>query len=91
MNRYGSLLAFDVVSGAEAARRVFDGLRLIRRATDLGRAKSIATIPAISSHQQQGEGGRALAGIPDNRLRLSVGGEDPADLIAELERALERR
>lgn len=90
VNRYGSLLAFDVAGGASAARRVFDGLRLIRRATDLGRIKSIATIPAISTHQQQGEQGRALARIPDNQIRLSVGGEDPADVIADLERALER-
>jgi O-acetylhomoserine/O-acetylserine sulfhydrylase-like pyridoxal-dependent enzyme len=90
VNRYGSLLAFDVAGGASAARRAFDGLRLIRRATDLGRVKSIATIPAISTHQQQGERGRALARIPDNQIRLSVGGEDPADVIADLERALEQ-
>jgi len=89
-NRFGSLLSFDVAGGAAQAREVFDGLRLIRRATDLGRAKSIATIPAISTHQQQGEDGRALAGIPDHQIRLSVGGEDPADVIADLERALER-
>jgi len=88
VNRFGSLLAFDVAGGAHAARRVFDGLRLIRRATDLGRVKSIATIPAISTHQQQGEHGRALAGIPDHQIRLSVGGEDPADLIDDLDRAL---
>jgi O-acetylhomoserine/O-acetylserine sulfhydrylase-like pyridoxal-dependent enzyme len=88
VNRYGSLLAFDVAGGAAAARRVFDRLRLIRRATDLGRVKSIATIPAISTHQQQGEEGRALACIPDDQIRLSVGGEDPVDVIADLERAL---
>lgn len=60
-NRFGSLLSFDVAGGAAQAREVFDGLRLIRRATDLGRAKSIAAIPAISTHRQQGEDGRALA------------------------------
>jgi O-acetylhomoserine/O-acetylserine sulfhydrylase-like pyridoxal-dependent enzyme len=91
VNRYGSLLAFDVAGGAAAARRTFDRLRLIRRATDLGRVKSVATIPAISTHQQQGEHGRALARIPDNQIRLSVGGEDPRDLIDDLERALDAR
>jgi O-acetylhomoserine/O-acetylserine sulfhydrylase-like pyridoxal-dependent enzyme len=88
VNRYGSLLSFDVRGGHEAARRVFDRFELIFRATDLGRIKSIATIPAISTHQQQGEEGRTLAGIPSNEIRLSVGGEHPADVIADLDRAL---
>jgi O-acetylhomoserine/O-acetylserine sulfhydrylase-like pyridoxal-dependent enzyme len=87
-NRFGPLLSFDVAGGAPAAREVFDRLGLIFRATDLGRIKSVATIPAISTHQQQGEAGRALGGVPSNQIRLSIGGEDPVDLIADLERAL---
>lgn len=71
-----------------AARAVLDRLGLIWRATDLGRIKSIATIPAISTHQQQGEDGRKLAGIPAGMIRLNVGGEHPADVIADLEQAL---
>jgi O-acetylhomoserine/O-acetylserine sulfhydrylase-like pyridoxal-dependent enzyme len=88
VNRYAHLLSFDVRGGASAARRVLDGLRLICRATDLGRIKSVATIPAISTHQQQGAEGRELAGIPANRVRLSIGGEHPEDLIADLGQAL---
>ena len=88
VNRYGSLLAFDVLGGEAAARRVFDRLRLVFRATDLGRIKSVATIPAISTHQQQGEEGRQMAGIPANQIRLSVGGEHPDDVIADLDQAL---
>jgi len=38
--------------------------------------------------QQQGEAGRELAGVSENQIRLSIGGEDPVDLIADLERAL---
>jgi O-acetylhomoserine/O-acetylserine sulfhydrylase-like pyridoxal-dependent enzyme len=88
VNRYGPLLSFDVSGGEPAARAVFDRLGLIFRATDLGRIKSVATIPAISTHQQQGEAGRELGGVPSNQIRLSIGGEDPVDLIADLERAL---
>lgn len=88
VNRYGSLLAFDVRGGPSAARRVFDGLGLVWRATDLGRIKSVATIPAISTHQQQGEEGRRLACVPSHEIRLSIGGEHPEDLIADLDRAL---
>jgi O-acetylhomoserine/O-acetylserine sulfhydrylase-like pyridoxal-dependent enzyme len=89
VNRYGHLLSFCVKGGAPATRNVFDALQRIFRATDLGRIKSIATIPAISTHQQQGEEGRSLAGIPDNLIRLSIGGEHPDDIIADLAQALD--
>jgi cystathionine beta-lyase/cystathionine gamma-synthase len=48
----------------------------------------VATIPAISTHAQQGEVGRTLAGIPGNLIRLAVGGEHPDDVIADLDQAL---
>ncbi len=88
VNRYGHLLAFEVKGGATAARQVFDGFEMIWRATDLGRIKSVATIPAISTHQQQGDEGRDLASVPPNLIRLNVGGEHPDDVIADLDRAL---
>ena len=88
VNRYGHLLSFCVKGGVEKTRKVFDGLQRIWRATDLGRIKSVATIPAISTHQQQGEAGRALAGIPGNMIRLCVGAEHPTDIIADLDQAL---
>lgn len=89
VNRYGHLMSFCVEGGAPAARRMFDALQRIFRATDLGRVKSVATIPAISTHQQQGEQGRSLAGIPPNLVRLCVGGEHPDDIIADLAQALD--
>jgi len=82
-------MSFCVKGGAPAARRTFDALQRIFRATDLGRVKSVATIPAISTHQQQGEQGRSLAGIPPNLIRLCVGGEHPDDIIADLAQALD--
>jgi O-acetylhomoserine/O-acetylserine sulfhydrylase-like pyridoxal-dependent enzyme len=88
VNRYGHLMSFCVKGGAEKARKVFDGLQRIWRATDLGRIKSVATIPAISTHQQQGEEGRKLAGIPPHLIRLCVGAEHPDDIIADLDQAL---
>ena len=88
VNRYGHLMSFRIRGGAAPTRRFFDALERIYRATDLGRIKSVATIPAISTHQQQGEEGRSLADIPPNQVRLSVGGEHPADTIADLDQAL---
>jgi O-acetylhomoserine/O-acetylserine sulfhydrylase-like pyridoxal-dependent enzyme len=90
VNRYGHLMSFRVKGGPEAARKFFDGLQRIWRATDLGRIKSVATIPAISTHQQQGQAGRCLANIPPDMVRLCVGGEHPDDVIADLDQALHR-
>ncbi|MCS6845810.1 MAG: aminotransferase class I/II-fold pyridoxal phosphate-dependent enzyme [Caldilineales bacterium] len=88
VNRFGHLLSFAVRGGPSAARRAFDRLQMIWRATDLGRIKSVATIPAISTHQQQGDSGRALAGVPAHLIRLSVGGEHPEDIMDDLAQAL---
>ncbi|UCG34382.1 MAG: PLP-dependent transferase, partial [Phycisphaerales bacterium] len=90
VNRYGHLMSFCVKGGPEPTRKFFDELQRIWRATDLGRIKSVATIPAISTHQQQGEKGRALAHIPPNMVRLCVGGEHPDDVIADLDQALNK-
>ena len=89
VNRFGHLMSFRVKGGAGITRRVFDALTRIYRATDLGRIKSVATIPAISTHSQQGEEGRKLARIPDNLIRLCIGGEHPEDIIRDLDQALD--
>ncbi len=87
---FGHLMSFTIKGSAGDARRFFDSLKRIFRATDLGRVKSVATIPAISTHQQQGEDARKLAGIPPTLVRLCVGGEHPDDIIADLDQALKK-
>jgi O-acetylhomoserine/O-acetylserine sulfhydrylase-like pyridoxal-dependent enzyme len=88
VNRYGHLMSFRVDGPPENARKVFDGFKMIFRATDLGRIKSVATIPAISTHQQQGEEARRMADVPPQLIRLCVGAEHPDDVIGDLEQAL---
>jgi len=88
INRYGHLFSFRVDGPPQNARKVFDGFNLIMRAGDLGRIKSIATIPAISTHLQQGEEARANADVPPQMIRLCVGAEDPDDIIADLDQSL---
>ncbi len=89
-NLYGYMMSFDIKEASESdsvnTRKFYDGLDMIWRATDLGRVKTVATLNAISTHQQQGEAGRALAAIKANTIRLSIGIEDPVDIIADLER-----
>ena len=88
INRYGHLMGFRVEGPPANARKVFDNLKLIFRAGDLGRIKSMATLPALSTHLQPGEEFRAKADIPAQMIRLCVGGEDPADIMADLDQAL---
>jgi len=88
VNRYGHLMSFLVRGDANMTREVFNAFTRIWRATDLGRIKSVATIPAISTHSQQGEEGRKLAGIPSNLIRLCVGVEHPDDILRDLDTAV---
>jgi O-acetylhomoserine/O-acetylserine sulfhydrylase-like pyridoxal-dependent enzyme len=88
INRYGHLLSFRVDGPPQNARKVFDNLKIIFRAGDLGRIKSMATIPAISTHLQQGEEARERADVPPQMIRLCVGAENPDDIIADLDQAL---
>jgi O-acetylhomoserine/O-acetylserine sulfhydrylase-like pyridoxal-dependent enzyme len=88
VNRYGHLMSFRVDGPPENARRVFDAFKVIFRATDLGRVKSVATIPAVSTHLQQGEEARRAADVPPQLIRLCVGAEDPEDIIEDLNQAL---
>jgi cystathionine beta-lyase/cystathionine gamma-synthase len=86
--RFGYLLSFNVRGGAVPARQVFDRLQMIWRATDLGRVKSVATIPMISTHQQISGSDKDIAGLQPNMIRLSAGLEHPDDIIADLDQAL---
>jgi O-acetylhomoserine/O-acetylserine sulfhydrylase-like pyridoxal-dependent enzyme len=88
VNRYGHLMGFRVDGPPENARKVFDHFKIIFRAADMGRIKSLATIPAISTHLQQGEEARQMADVPPQLIRLCVGAEDPGDIIADLDQAL---
>ena len=88
VNRYSHLMSFRPKGGPQAARDVFDRMQMVWRATDLGRVKTVATIPAISTHLLQGEESRNMAHVPADLIRLSVGGEHPDDIIADLDQAL---
>lgn len=87
---FGYMLSVEIKEQSEGdstnTRAFYDGLEMIWRATDLGRVKTVASLNSISTHQQQGEEGRALAAIKPNVIRISVGIEDPLDIIADLEK-----
>ncbi|HET8724164.1 MAG TPA: PLP-dependent aspartate aminotransferase family protein [Anaeromyxobacteraceae bacterium] len=86
----GGVLSFTVRGGYEAVARVHDALRLVARASSLGGVESLASIPVISSHRNATDAELRAQGIGRGTLRVSVGLEDPDDLVADLLQALER-
>src|SRR3546814_5052408 len=85
-----TLVAFEVAGGKARAFRVMNALRLIDISNNLGDSKSLVTHPATTTHQRLQPEDRAALGIGDGLLRLSVGLEDPADIIEDLAEALSR-
>jgi O-succinylhomoserine sulfhydrylase len=88
MSAGGGLVALRTGGGQARAFAVLNRLRLIAISNNLGDAKSLITHPATTTHQRFSAAARARLGISDDLLRLSVGLEDPADLIEDLDQAL---
>ena len=84
-----TLVAFEVAGGKAGAFQVENGLRIIKMTNNLGDAKSLITHPTTTTHQSMTEEDRLSAGVTPGLLRLSVGLEDPDDLIADLLGALD--
>jgi O-succinylhomoserine sulfhydrylase len=89
MERPGTVIAFELAGGQEAAFRFLNALELVTISNNLGDAKSIITHPATTTHQRLTEAQREALGISRGLVRLSVGLEDAEDLIADLSRALD--
>ncbi len=88
MSGFGNLIAFDIAGGKEAAFAALNRLRLILISNNLGDAKSLITHPATTTHAKVPEADKLQVGIRPGTIRLSVGLEDPGDLIADLQGAL---
>lgn len=84
---YGGLLSFDLAS-FDDAKRFLDGLRLVRNAASLGGVESLCSLPLQQSHRNQPKEVLDRSGIVPGTVRLALGVEDSADLIADVERAL---
>jgi cystathionine beta-lyase/cystathionine gamma-synthase len=88
---FGGVVTFDLKDATKAAAfRFLDALELAASATTLGDLFSEVLYPAISSHRRLALEERKRLGITEGTLRISVGIEDPDDLIADLDNALAR-
>ncbi|TXL74142.1 O-succinylhomoserine sulfhydrylase [Vineibacter terrae] len=84
----GGIVAFELKAGKWAAFETLNRLKLVDISNNLGDAKSLVTHPATTTHRRIGETERARLGISDGLVRLSVGLEDPDDIIDDLVQAL---
>ncbi len=81
-------MAFEVEGGVEAGIRLMNSVRLCALAENLGAAETMITHPASMTHADVPHDQRVAAGITDGLVRLSVGLENPEDVISDLDRAL---
>ncbi|MGD9742153.1 MAG: O-acetylhomoserine aminocarboxypropyltransferase [Dongiaceae bacterium] len=84
----GSILCFGVKGGREAGRRFIEALSLASHLANVGDAKTLVIHPASTTHRQMDAAALAAAGVGEDMIRISVGLEDPADILADLDQAL---
>ena len=88
MSGGGTVVTFEVAGGKAEAFAVMNALRIVDISNNLGDAKSMVTHPATTTHRRLSPEARAAVGITDGTVRISIGLEDPADLIEDLTAAL---
>ena len=88
MRGFGSMISFELKGGLEAGKRLMDRVKLATLAVSLGGVETLIEHPASMTHASMSRRDREAAGFSDGLVRYSVGIEDVADLIADLEQAL---
>ena len=88
MSGYGGMVCFDLDGRYDRAARVYDRLQVIKRAASLGGIESLISMPVLTSQWGHTDEQLRAAGVTRGMLRLSVGLEDAADLVADLDQAL---
>lgn len=84
----GTVVTFEVEGGKAAAFALMNALRVVDISNNLGDSKSMVTHPATTTHRRLTPEARAAVGITDGTVRISVGLEDPRDLVEDLQRGL---
>jgi len=87
-NGAGALVGFGVKGGLEGGRNFINNLKLISHLANIGDAKTLAIHPATTTQQQLSREERIATGATDDFIRLSIGLEDPADIIEDIDQAL---
>ncbi len=88
MSGFGGMVCVDIEGGEAGACRTFDRLKIIKRAVSLGGTESVCSLPFLTSQWGHTDAQLAEAGITKGMMRISIGLEDPDDLIQDFEQAL---
>ena len=88
MTGFSGVVCFDLGGDYDRAARLYDRLRVIKRAASLGGVESLVSMPVLTSQWGHTDDQLREAGVTRGMLRLSVGLEDPADIVADLDQAL---
>lgn len=88
MSGFGGIMSFEVIGGVDAGRLIMNNVKLCALAVSLGDTETLIQHPASMTHSPIAREERLKAGISDGLIRLSVGLEDPEDIIRDLEQAL---
>lgn len=86
---FGGMVSIELTGGFARAARFLDQLQLFTQAVSLGDLESLACHPASTTHAAMDAASRLAAGVTDDLIRLSIGVEDPDDLIIDLQQALQ--
>jgi cystathionine beta-lyase/cystathionine gamma-synthase len=88
MSGFGGMVSFDLGGSYDRAAGLYDRLQVIKRAASLGGVESLVSLPVLTSQWGHSDAQLRAAGVTKGMVRMSVGLEDPADLIADLNQAL---
>jgi O-acetylhomoserine (thiol)-lyase len=85
---FGGMIGFGIKGGLEAGKKFIDNLQIISHLANIGDARTLAIHPASTTHQQLSAEELKQAGVTADFIRLSVGIEDPQDIMDDLDQAL---
>jgi O-acetylhomoserine (thiol)-lyase len=88
LDGFGAILGFGIEGGHDAGRRFIEACALCSHLANIGDAKTLVIHPASTTHSQQTPEELQAAGVTDDYIRVSVGLEDPEDILADLDQAL---
>ncbi len=89
-NGYGGIIGFGIKGGLESGKKFIESVKLLSHLANIGDAKSLVIHPASTTHQQLTLEEQKATGVTQDYIRLSIGIEDPDDIIADIEQALQK-
>ena len=87
-NGFGGIVGFGIKGGLEAGKNFINSVKLFSHLANIGDAKSLVIHPASTTHQQLSKEEQAATGVTEDYIRLSIGIEDPDDIIEDIDQAL---